>query len=234
MATPSNVLQDIERDLDRRGVTPEVRKAIHSAKIAVIDDRIDHLKSFIEGLKGEGFTHLVEVQQVESIDALVREEFDLVILDLDGVASDVVDGDGLGVLRELKRIRPALPILVVSGSQPNAEQSRTLRMADAVRNKPIRPGDLAREVEELVKYRKDELWTSLAVLQALRQLTPDLQEKLGAYDRARLRFTEWRLVKGVQKQDPSQRARLIQIAGIVGRLGSVGAKVYGLAHGVPA
>ena len=146
----SSVLKELKSLLEDRGFTPEMNQAIREAKICVIDDKIDDLKSLMDGLRREGFNHLIEKQQVDSINEILREKYDLIILDLTGVATDLSKDDGIGVLAELKQHDPALPILIVTGSTTPPELTAILSKADLIRSKPVLPADLSSDVESLL------------------------------------------------------------------------------------
>jgi DNA-binding response OmpR family regulator len=171
-------LDQIEEILASRSLSSNTRRAIRNCKICIIDDKLAELKTFVAALRNEGFNNLVEKRAVLSIHELITADFDLIVLDLSGIAGEIFTDDGLGVLHKLKTSAPSVPVLVVTGSSFTAESSKTLNLADAIRNKPISPSDLATEVEDLLKYRKDHHWGGLAVLRELQHLTPTIEKRL--------------------------------------------------------
>ncbi len=225
------MLEKIEQNLIKRGFTPNVRNSIKNSKICIIDDGIQDLRSLIKGLKSEGFTNLIEKKKVHSINELLQEDYDLIILDITGVAKEISAEDGMGVLSELKRNNPALQVLVVSGSSFSPELSQKLSQADLIRNKPVLPSDLAADVEELLKYRKDEYWAALSILRELRKLQPDIAEKLKLFEKIKLRILQFRITRNLETFDSSIANKFIKIADIITKLGTIGLRIIKISHG---
>lgn len=225
------MLNKIEQNLTKRGYTPNVRNAIKNSKICIIDDGIQDLKSLIKGLKAEGFNNLVEKKKVNSVNELLQEDYDLIILDITGVAKEISAEDGIGVLSELKRNNPALQVLVVSGSSFSPELSQRLSQADLIRNKPVLPSDLSADVDELLKYRKDEYWAALSILRELRHLKPDIVEKLNLLERIKLRILQFRITKNLETFDSSITNKFIKISDIVTKLGTIGLRIIKISQG---
>lgn len=228
------MLKQIEKQLEERGYTPRVRRAIRNSKICIIDDKIDDLKSLIEGLRGEGFTNLVEMNRISSVNELIEGEYDLIILDLTGVASEISSEDGIGILAELKRIEPALPVLVVSGATTEPILAKKLSLADSIRAKPVLPADLASDVENLLKYRKDEFWGALSLLRELRRLNPELNDKLGFYNKIKLRILQYYIQKDLQKSNHKIVHKMLKVGDIVANFGALTLKIVKIAKGFSA
>ncbi|AQT68844.1 osmolarity response regulator [Anaerohalosphaera lusitana] len=165
---------DLENALKRYGREADLRKAIRNARICIIDDQIDHLKSFVRGLNDEGFTNLVQKTHIESINELLENDYDLIVLDLQGVADGISADDGIGVIASLKESDPAMPILVVSGTNTSPDKSKIINQADLIRIKPVLPGDLASDIEDILKNRKSQYWGALAVLKELHKIKPEV------------------------------------------------------------
>ena len=226
------MFEDIEQALRTRGLDQDVRRAIKNSKICIIDDQIEDLKSFTDGLEAEGFTNLVKLESVDSVNGLLEQSFDLIILDLMNVASDICDQDGIGVLASLKDKDPLLPILVVSGSTTSPDKSTVLARADLIRTKPVLPADLASDVDELVKRRKDKLWASLAVLQGLARIEPEIAAELGLLARAKLWYHKKRVISKVTNFDIHLDSDLIAIASVLTNLGSIASGLIGIVRGI--
>ena len=101
------------------------------AKIAVIDD--DPTAFPTELLQKEGYT-IQYLPEVESLDPLERGQFDIIILDIRGVApqwsgDDAVD-DGLAVLEHLKDRNPSQVVVAFSGETFDLSKSRFWKLAD--------------------------------------------------------------------------------------------------------
>lgn len=226
MATIRQVqLAELKATLATRGLSEDVRKKIRNAKIAIVDDRVEDLHSFIEGLQREGFTNLVEITSVESVNALLDQDFDLIVLDLVGVATDSSIQDGVGVLAAIKRTDPALPILVVSGNTVTPDVSADLSKADLIRTKPILPIELASDVEMLLRARYDAYWGAFAILHEVRRLTPELQDKLSWSERIRLWYYCHRLAADIRDRRPDVIERIVKVTSIASRLGLVAVRI---------
>jgi DNA-binding response OmpR family regulator len=78
-------------------------------RILIVEDEPRILAFLARGLQAEGFTVDGAGDGVEALERALAEDYDLVVLDL-----LLPRLDGLTVLEELQRRRPALPIVVVS------------------------------------------------------------------------------------------------------------------------
>jgi DNA-binding NarL/FixJ family response regulator len=131
--------------------------------------------------------------RAEALDLVTREPWDLVLLDL-----SLPDGNGLETLRQIRDLRPALPVLVTS-MHPESQYGTAVRaaggvgylpkggdpqlLADAVRRilqgaapAPARPGP---DQAPLRRVLHDELAQALAALKInlqLAQTAPDVAE----------------------------------------------------------
>lgn len=226
------MLKELEKELNRRGYTPEVRKLIRNAKICIIDDQIEHLRSFIAGLKKEGFTNLVEKSHVESINELVESDYELIILDIKGIAEDISSADGVGVLESLKQSAPALPILIISGTTTSPDKAKILSQADLIRTKPVLPADLAGDVEDILKTRKDPYWSALAVLQELQRIKPEITHDLNFIDKVRLWWLQRAIIRKIKKHEDDVISKVLKVSSIVGKLGSLAIRIVTIVKGL--
>jgi DNA-binding response OmpR family regulator len=80
-------------------------------------------------------------------DAIVSDNFDLVILDV-----HVAGGDGRDLLAELRTTKPDLPVALLTGSADRSELTRT--GADAFIPKPFTLEELRHTVERLAQGRR--------------------------------------------------------------------------------
>jgi CheY-like chemotaxis protein len=85
-------------------------KSGHMAKILCIDDELDTMKVRKLVLESEGHEVSEATTGKEGLDLFQSRKFDLVIVDywMSGM-------NGLAVAREIKRINPVVPIIVLSG-----------------------------------------------------------------------------------------------------------------------
>jgi CheY-like chemotaxis protein len=209
----------IEKHLERRGVSTSTLNKVHNSKILIVDDKIQDLKSFTEGLAREGFTNITQWERIESINSVVGGNYDIVILDLAGIADGICALDGIGALAAIKDMMPALPVLVVSGSTATPEAATTLSRADLIRNKPILSADLAADVVDLLKQQKDPFWAGLLVLRELRRLDADIRAEVSGCRRIKLAYLKWSIERNILKNN----------AGIVFTIAEVGKTISTLA-----
>jgi len=226
------MLKELEKELCRRGFSTEVRKAIHNAKICVIDDQIEHLKSFIEGLRKEGFTNLTEKSHIESVNELLESGYELIILDLKGVAEDISAMDGIGIVETIKQVDPALPIIIVSGTSTTPDKAKSISKADLIRTKPVLPADLSNDVEDILKTRKDPYWSAITVLKELQRIKPEVVRNLGYMDRLKLWWLQRGIVTNIKKSDKKVISKVLKAASIVEKLGSLAIRIHAVAQGI--
>jgi CheY-like chemotaxis protein len=112
----------------------EVRRQL---RLLVIDDDPNAFPTEI--LRQEGY-NIVEWRRVERISDIERGDYDIVVLDIGGVAlhlTEVTNQDGLGVLDHLKRNNPAQIIIAFSGNQFDIAKNEFFTKANAVLAKPV-------------------------------------------------------------------------------------------------
>lgn len=226
------MLKELEIELEQRGFSPEVRKAIRNAKICIIDDKIEDLKSLTDGLKKEGFTNIVEKKTIKSITDIVNEAYDLLILDLAGIAEDICNDDGIGAFAAIKEADPVLPVLIVSGSTITPDMAKVLSKAELIRTKPVLSADLALDVDNLLKIHKDEFWGALAILKEIHRLHADISRKLGRIERLKLWLLQYRITGKLKNVDPSITDQLLKSANILTKLGSIALRASRIAKGL--
>jgi sigma-B regulation protein RsbU (phosphoserine phosphatase) len=91
----------------------EVR--IMQSRILIADDQPDVLRALCLLLKGHGYTTETVTSPSDLLEALGRNEFDLLLMDLN-YARDTTSGrEGLDLLTQLKAIESAPPIVVMTG-----------------------------------------------------------------------------------------------------------------------
>jgi len=226
------MLKELEQELNQRGFEQDVRKAIRNAKICIIDDQIDHLRSFMDGLRNEGFTNLIEKPHIESVNELLESGYELIILDLKGVAEDISADDGIGIIETLKQSDPALPILVISGTTTLPDKAKILSQADLIRTKPVLPADLASDVDDILKTRKDTYWSAFTVLKELQRIQPQIKQDLGVMDKIKLWWLQRSIINKIKKHDESVTSKVLKMVSIVEKLGSVAIRIVTIGKGI--
>jgi len=134
-------------------------------KALVIDDEQVVLDSVRKILAGEGYEVDVTLSGREGIDRATKGNYDILLTDI-----RMPDIGGMRVLRDVKRAKPSLPVIMITGyaSIQSSVQAMKLGAADYV-EKPFTPDQLirsvasaldaeaAREPEAQVIVHKDEI-----------------------------------------------------------------------------
>lgn len=113
----------------------EVRKR---AKIVVVDDEEDSFPTRL--LRDDGYTiEWWPALDAHKLDRLERGDFDIIVLDIQGIADSTLSdtGDGLGVLRWIKSVNPYQLIVAFSGKAYDLDKVPFWRAADEAMGKPI-------------------------------------------------------------------------------------------------
>lgn len=77
--------------------------------ILVIEDDADGLRSVEEAIRDAGYAVVTATTGLGGVDAFLREQPDVVLSDL-----FLPDLDGLKVLEEIRRVKPAIPVLIMT------------------------------------------------------------------------------------------------------------------------
>lgn len=198
-------LKKIEVDLYDIGLQELIRRRIRNSKICIIDNEFEDLKSLHDGLKKEGFTNLEKFKKSPPINDILSSHYDVILLDLNDVAQDISEEDGLGILKLLKQREPLLPILVVTGQKISPEVQPIISLADLVRKKPVYASDLANDVDTLLKSYHDKFWASLLLLKELNTIDIELKKELSFLKRLQLHLTR----KSIEKKLTSREEDII-------------------------
>lgn len=123
-----------------------------AGKIIFLDDELGAVQPYITQLRDEGFTNIVPLQKVATLNELVVQQADLVFLDITGVATTLDQRlEGLAVLQHLRRHSPWTRIVVLSGSTFPADKAPQLAEADACISKA------SLSLAELVALTREQL-----------------------------------------------------------------------------
>lgn len=122
----------------------DVKKRAH---ILVIDDQEWPTMSRFENDR----YHIERWPEVKSLESIADGRFQLVLLDIHGVGlEDSPDKQGLGILEALKRLNPALPVILYSAAPHPISVSRQALLADKVFDKSTSYIDFQAAVDELL------------------------------------------------------------------------------------
>ena len=189
-------IKKLSIEFSDNGLSEEVIREIRNSKVCIIDDKIEDLKSLHDGLKKEGFSNLTKHKKSPSVNDILNEHYDIILLDLNDVANEITEMDGLGILQMLKERNPSLPILVITGQNPSPEVRDITNMADLVRKKPVLASDLANDVDTILRSYHDKFWASILLLKELNSIDIELRRKLSLFQRFKLH----QLRKGIEKK----------------------------------
>lgn len=214
-------LKKIEIDLYDTGLPEEVREAIRKSKVCIIDNALDDLKSLHDNLKKEGFNNLEKHKSAPAINKILNAHYDLIILDLNDVANEITEEDGIGVLKMLKERQPALPILVVTGQRISPDDHPVLSNADLIRKKPILAADLAADVETILKLSRDRFWGALSILRELNKIDIELKKEIGFVKRFQLHMVRKSIERKLTHREEDIIDKIKKLASILKNVGAV-------------
>jgi len=107
-------------------------------RILWVDDEIDHLKPFVLFLQNKGYEVITTTNGTDAIAIVEQEQVDLVLLD------EMMPGlDGLSTLKEIKKIKDYLPVVMVTKSEEEGIMDNAIagQIADYL-IKPINPNQI--------------------------------------------------------------------------------------------
>jgi DNA-binding NtrC family response regulator len=115
-------------------------------KALVIDDEQIVLDSVSKILKDENYEVDVSLSGREGLNQAIQKEYDIVLTDI-----RMPDIGGMRVLRDVKRSKPSLPVVIITGyaSVKSAVQAMKLGAADYI-EKPFTPDQLLKAVASVL------------------------------------------------------------------------------------
>jgi len=118
-------------------------------KILVIDDDLEMCDLVSDGLREEGFRVTTSGDSLEGCRILKREEFDVLITDL-----QMKGLKGLDILEEARRVAPSTPVIIITafGTIESAIQAMKMGAYDYV-TKPFQMDDLVLTVKKALENR---------------------------------------------------------------------------------
>ncbi len=120
-------------------------------KIVVIDDKKDSFP--IETMQDFGFTlEYWKIIDSNKLKRLEKNEFDIIILDIEGVVetSELGEKDGLDILKSLKNKNNKQIIIAFSGSTYDVSKGEFWKITDDFLKKPINAFDTKEMLEEII------------------------------------------------------------------------------------
>jgi len=116
-------------------------------RVLVVEDDPAIRQGVLDALEFEGYSTLSAARGDEGLEKAIRAELDLVLLDL------VLPGkDGLDVLKELREVRPALPVIILTARGAEADRVKGLGLgADDYVVKPFGVKELLARVQAVLR-----------------------------------------------------------------------------------
>jgi DNA-binding response OmpR family regulator len=116
-------------------------------RILTIEDDPAIRRGIVDALRFSGYGVLEAARGDQGLELATRTDFDLLLLDL------VLPGrDGLEILREVRRLRPTLPVIILTARGEEADRVRGLRDgADDYVVKPFSVKELLARVEAVLR-----------------------------------------------------------------------------------
>ncbi len=138
----------------QRPPLPELRRR---TRIVVIDDEPDSFPVAL--LRKEGYA-IEQWEAVENMSDLTDGKFDIIFLDIHGVAKHLSEEDGLGIIEHVKHLQPYQIVVAFSGDSYDLSKNRFFAMADDTLAKPIDVAKCKELVDRLIeaKHRPDYYW----------------------------------------------------------------------------
>lgn len=122
-------------------------RAMAKARILVVEDDAAIRRGIVDALQFSGFSTLEAAAARAGLDTAVGADFDLLLLDL-----VLPGGDGLDILREVRKTRPTLPVIVLTARGEEADRVAGLRQgADDYVVKPFSVKELLARVEAVLR-----------------------------------------------------------------------------------
>jgi DNA-binding response OmpR family regulator len=115
--------------------------------ILIVEDDSSIRRGVADALQFHGYQTLEAKDGIAGLDSAIKAEFDLLLLDL------VLPGrDGLSLLQELRRVRPSIPVIIVTARGEEPERVRGLQLgADDYVVKPYSVKELLARVQAVLR-----------------------------------------------------------------------------------
>jgi DNA-binding NtrC family response regulator len=129
---------------------PSVDVLRKRTRILVIDD--DENSFPFELMRNEGYA-IDYWPKVQNLGKLEGGEYDIIVLDIGGVAKEYTHEDGLGILEHLKDANPAQIVVAFSGQTFDLSKNRFWRLADDSLSKPVDATRCKRMLDSLIENK---------------------------------------------------------------------------------
>src|SRR5439155_15095487 len=121
------------------------------ARIVIIEDELPIRRGIADALRAAGYEIAEAADGLRGTEEAVRAGVDLVLLDL-----LLPKRDGLQVLAELRKVRPTLPVIILTARGTEDDRVRGLKMgADDYVVKPFSARELLARIEAVLRRSAD-------------------------------------------------------------------------------
>jgi len=110
----------------------------------------------VETFRADGY-NIAEWSRVESMTQLESGAFDIIVLDIGGVAKKWGPKDGLEILKLLKETNPDQYVIAFSGQKAVHQLEEFWKLSDNQLKKPVTAADCKRKLDEAMHHRADAL-----------------------------------------------------------------------------
>ncbi|MGO9570571.1 MAG: response regulator [Desulfomonilaceae bacterium] len=118
-------------------------------KVLIVDDEEEFVDPMIKRLNDRGLEAVGAYRGQQALDLLLSKDFDVVILD-----QRMPGMDGFETLRELRKSKPFLPVIMLTGQGPSELGVQGLELCDHNHLvKPVPFDDLLKEIHRVHKKR---------------------------------------------------------------------------------
>ncbi len=118
-------------------------------KVLIVDDEEEFVDPLIKRLNDRGLEAVGAYRGQQALDLLHSKDFDVVILD-----QRMPGMDGFETLRELRKSKPLLPVIMLTGQGPSELGVQGLELCDHNHLvKPVPFDDLLKEIHQVLKKR---------------------------------------------------------------------------------
>jgi DNA-binding NtrC family response regulator len=130
---------------------PPVDDVRRRTRILVIDD--DENSFPIQILRQEGYT-IDYWDKVNNLHQLEEGDYDIIILDIQGVAKELDREDGLGILKHIKEVNPSQIVVAFSGHSYDLSKAEFWKIADDSLAKPVDATKCKRLIDNLIENKR--------------------------------------------------------------------------------
>src|SRR6266849_2031556 len=122
-----------------------------AARVVVIEDEPAIRRGVVDALRASGYEVAEAADGAQGTEEALRRSVDLVLLDL-----LLPKRDGLDVLAEIRKVRPTLPVIILTARGTEEDRVRGLKLgADDYVVKPFSARELLARVEAVLRRSVD-------------------------------------------------------------------------------